>query len=156
MICEHIKNLCWNSWPILSGHKSGHKIGQGPWNFITLVTDRLTPMYQNFMDLIHELCPVQLLEVTKKRDILSVWLASIQHLAHINRLTAHPSMRPAGGCGGWGCWWGPSRGLRQTDNTRAGTRDAEPGRGWAGVGNTALYTQLSRNIFGCESSPNKS
>ena len=35
------------------------------------------------MDLIHELCPLQLLEVTKKSDILSVWLASIQHLAHM-------------------------------------------------------------------------
>ena len=35
------------------------------------------------MDLTHELCPAQLLEVTKKSDILSVWLASIQHLAHI-------------------------------------------------------------------------
>ena len=35
------------------------------------------------MDLIHELCPLQLLEVTKKSDILSVLLASIQHLAHI-------------------------------------------------------------------------
>ena len=35
------------------------------------------------MDLVHELCPLQLLEVTKKRDILSGWLASIQHLAHI-------------------------------------------------------------------------
>ena len=35
------------------------------------------------MDLIHELSPLQLLEVTKKSDILSVLLASIQHLAHI-------------------------------------------------------------------------
>ena len=35
------------------------------------------------MDPIHELCPVQLLQVSKKSDILSVWLASIQHLAHI-------------------------------------------------------------------------
>ena len=35
------------------------------------------------MDLIHELCPLQLLEVTKKSDILSVLLASIQHLAHM-------------------------------------------------------------------------
>ena len=39
------------------------------------------------MDLIHELCPVQLLEVTKKSDNLSVWLASIQHLAHIKLST---------------------------------------------------------------------
>ena len=38
------------------------------------------------MDLAHELCPVQLLEVTKKRDNLSGWLASIQHLAHILKL----------------------------------------------------------------------
>ena len=30
-----------------------------------------TVMYQNFMDLVHELCPVQLLEVTKKSDNLS-------------------------------------------------------------------------------------
>ena len=37
------------------------------------------------MDLVHELCPVQLLEVTKKSDNLSGWLASIQHLAHIYR-----------------------------------------------------------------------
>ena len=37
------------------------------------------------MDLIHELCPLQLLEVTKKSDILSVLLASIQHLAHIDQ-----------------------------------------------------------------------
>ena len=72
-------------WPILSDHKSGHKIGQGPWNFNTWVQDRLTPMYQNFMDLVHELCPAQLLEVkvTKKSDNLSAWLTSIQHLAHI-------------------------------------------------------------------------
>ena len=35
------------------------------------------------MDLVHELCPVQLLEVTKKSDNLSGWLTSIQHLAHI-------------------------------------------------------------------------
>ena len=35
------------------------------------------------MNLVHELCPLQLLEVTKKRDILSGWLASIQHLAHM-------------------------------------------------------------------------
>jgi len=89
MICEHIKNLWWNSWPILSGHKSGHKIGQGPWNFNTWVQDRLTPMYQNFMDLVHELCPAQLLEVTKKSDNLSAWLTSIQHLAHIDRCAVH-------------------------------------------------------------------
>ena len=38
------------------------------------------------MNLIHKLCPVQLLEVTKKSDILSVWLASIQHLAHIRNI----------------------------------------------------------------------
>ena len=67
----------------MSGHKSGHKIGQGPWNFNTWVQDRLTPMYQNFMDIVHELCPAQLLEVTKKSDNLSAWLTSIQHLAHI-------------------------------------------------------------------------
>ena len=36
------------------------------------------------MDLLHELCPVQLLEVTKKSDNLSGWLTSIQHLAYIN------------------------------------------------------------------------
>ena len=41
MICEHIKNLWWNSWPILSGHKSGHKIGQGPWNFNTWVPSHI-------------------------------------------------------------------------------------------------------------------
>ena len=35
------------------------------------------------MDLVHELCPLQLKEVTKKSDNLSGWLASIQHLAHI-------------------------------------------------------------------------
>ena len=35
------------------------------------------------MDLVHELCPLQLLEVTEKSDNLSGWLASIQHLAHI-------------------------------------------------------------------------
>ena len=67
----------------MSGHKSGYKIGQGPWNFNTWVQDRLTPMYQNFMDLVHELCPVQLLEVTKKSDNLSGWITSIQHLAHM-------------------------------------------------------------------------
>ena len=38
------------------------------------------------MDLVHELCPVQLLEVTKKSDNLSGWLASIQHLAHMQIL----------------------------------------------------------------------
>ena len=37
-----------------------------------------------FMDPVHELCPLQLLEVTKKRDTWAGWLASIQHLAHIN------------------------------------------------------------------------
>ena len=36
------------------------------------------------MDLVHELCPLQLLEVTKKRDTWAGWLASIQHLAHIH------------------------------------------------------------------------
>ena len=36
------------------------------------------------MDLVHELYPVQLLEVTKKSDNLSGWLTSIQHLAHIS------------------------------------------------------------------------
>ena len=41
-------------------------------------------MYKNFMDLVHELCSLQLLEVTKKSDILSGWLASIQHLAHMH------------------------------------------------------------------------
>ena len=35
------------------------------------------------MDLVHELCPLQLLEVTKKRDTWAGWLASIQHMAHI-------------------------------------------------------------------------
>ena len=40
------------------------------------------------MDLVHELCPVQLLEVTKKSDNLSGWLTSIQHLAHINPSSA--------------------------------------------------------------------
>ena len=35
------------------------------------------------MDLVHELCPLQLLEVTKKSDNLSGWMTSIQHLAHI-------------------------------------------------------------------------
>ena len=35
------------------------------------------------MDLVHELCPVQLLEVTKKSDNISGWLASIQHLARM-------------------------------------------------------------------------
>ena len=54
-----------------------------PWNLARWVTDRLTLNYQNFMDLVHELCPLQLLEVTKKSDNLSGWLASIQHLAHI-------------------------------------------------------------------------
>ena len=43
------------------------------------------------MDLTHELCPVQLLEVTKKSDILSVWLASIQRLAHISTAISHHS-----------------------------------------------------------------
>ena len=33
------------------------------------------------MDLVHDLCPLQLLEVTKKSDNLSGFLASIQHLA---------------------------------------------------------------------------
>ena len=35
------------------------------------VQDRLTPMFKNSMDLAHELCPAQLLEVTKKSDNLS-------------------------------------------------------------------------------------
>ena len=35
------------------------------------------------MDLVHELCPVKLLKVTKKSDNLSGWLTSIQHLAHM-------------------------------------------------------------------------
>ena len=39
-----------------------------------------------FMDLVHELCPLQLLEVTKKRDTWAGWLASIQHLAHMSIL----------------------------------------------------------------------
>ena len=38
------------------------------------------------MDLVHELCPVQLLEVTKKSDSLSGWLASIQHLTYVQRV----------------------------------------------------------------------
>ena len=36
------------------------------------------------MDLVHELCPLHLLEVTKKSDTWAGWLASIQHLAHIH------------------------------------------------------------------------
>ena len=36
------------------------------------------------MDLVHELCSLQLLEVTKKSDTWAGWLASIQHLAHIH------------------------------------------------------------------------
>ena len=51
-------------------------------------TSRLTLMYWNFMDLVHELCPAQLLEVTKKSDNLSGWLTSIQHLAHMR--SSHP------------------------------------------------------------------
>ena len=35
------------------------------------------------MDLVHELCPLQLLEVTKKSDTWAGWFASIQHLAHM-------------------------------------------------------------------------
>ena len=38
------------------------------------------------MDLVHELCPLQLLEVTKKSDTWAGWLISIQHLAHIRML----------------------------------------------------------------------
>ena len=51
---------------------------------------RLTLMYQNFTALAHELCPVQLLEVTKKSDILSGLLAIIQHLAHIQPIPHYP------------------------------------------------------------------
>ena len=43
------------------------------------------------MDLVHELWPVQILEVTKKRDNLSGWLASIQHLAHIYFIRSVPA-----------------------------------------------------------------
>ena len=36
------------------------------------------------MDLVYELCPLQLLEVTKKSDTWAGRLTSIQHLAHIS------------------------------------------------------------------------